>query len=585
MRKPTDIPVITLKGLEKGTKMDYKKGYQNWLNQSDLDGVLRQELEAICDEKEIEDRFYTDLEFGTGGMRGKMGAGNNRMNIYTVAKVTYGLGKYLLRQDIHNWEKGVVIAYDSRHNARKFAETAAGVLAKMGVAAYLFEELRPTPELSFAVRELKAAGGIVITASHNPKEYNGYKVYGPDGGQMVTASADALIAEIARITDIFDIPIMTLAEGLNQKIIKMVGEKMDNAFTAAVTTICIPNPNSEVKVVYTPLHGSGNQPVRRVLAELGYQHVTVVPEQELPDGDFTTAPYPNPEDPSVFALAMALAEEKNADIIIGTDPDGDRVGVVGRNPKGDFEVFTGNQTGALLVDYYLKTRTDLPQNKVVIKTIVTSELGGIVAKSHGAAVLDVLTGFKYIGECMTDFDKTGEYTFAFGYEESYGYLAGNYARDKDAVVASALVCEMTDYYKKQGMSLYEALLSLYEKHGYFIEDVVALTLEGIAGKAEIMAIMEKFRTVNFPGFADAKLVCFNDYEVGISNDVVAGTKTAIDLPKSNVLKFVFDDYSWFALRPSGTEPKLKIYFSVTGKTREEAMTKKELLKKQVTDLI
>lgn len=577
--------MITLKGLEKGTIMDYKKGYQNWLNQPELDGVLRQELEAISDEKEIEDRFYTDLEFGTGGMRGKMGAGNNRMNIYTVAKVTYGLGKYLLRQDIQNWEKGVVIAYDSRHNSRKFAETAAGVLGKMGVAAYLFEELRPTPELSFAVRELKAAGGIVITASHNPKEYNGYKVYGPDGGQMVTASADALIAEIARITDIFDIPIMTLAEGLNQKIIKMVGEKMDNAFTAAVTSICIPNPNSEVKVVYTPLHGSGNQPVRRVLAELGYQRVTVVPEQELPDGDFTTAPYPNPEDRSVFTLAMALADECGADIIIGTDPDCDRVGVVGRNQKGEFEVFTGNQTGALLVDYYLKTRTDLPKNKVVIKTIVTSELGGIVAKSHGAKVLDVLTGFKYIGECMTDFDKTGDYTFAFGYEESYGYLAGNYARDKDAVVASALVCEMTDYYKKQGMSLYEALLSLYEKHGYFIEDVVALTLEGIEGKTKITAIMEKFRTVNFPGFADAKLICFNDYEAGISNDVIAGTKTGIDLPKSNVLKFVFDDYSWFALRPSGTEPKLKIYFSVTGKTREEATAKKELLKKQVTDLI
>ncbi|MDO9493575.1 phospho-sugar mutase [Acetobacterium sp.] len=565
--------------------MDYKKGYQNWLNQPKLDGVLRQELLAITDEKEIEDRFYTDLEFGTGGMRGKMGAGNNRMNIYTVAKVTYGLGKYLLRQDIQNWEKGVVIAYDSRHNSRKFAETAAGVLGKMGVAAYLFEELRPTPELSFAVRELKAAGGIVITASHNPKEYNGYKVYGPDGGQMVTASADALIAEIARITDIFDIPIMTLAEGRNQKIIKMVGEKMDNAFTAAVTSICIPNPNSEVKVVYTPLHGSGNQPVRRVLAELGYQHVTVVAEQELPDGDFTTAPYPNPEDRSVFTLAMALADECGADIIIGTDPDCDRVGVVGRNKKGDFEVFTGNQTGALLVDYYLKTRTDLPKNKVVIKTIVTSELGGIVAKSHGAKVLDVLTGFKYIGECMTDFDKTGDYTFAFGYEESYGYLAGNYARDKDAVVASALICEMTDYYKKQGMSLYEALQSLYEKHGYFIEDVVALTLEGIAGKTKITAIMEKFRTVNFPGFADAKLICFNDYEAGISNDVTAGTKTKIDLPKSNVLKFVFDDYSWFALRPSGTEPKLKIYFSVTGKTWEEATAKKELLKKQVTDLI
>lgn len=565
--------------------MDYKKAYQNWLDQPELDSQLRQELEAITAEKEIEDRFYIDLEFGTGGMRGKMGAGSNRMNIYTVAKVTYGLGKYLLRQDIQNWEKGVVIAYDSRHNSRKFAETAAGVLGKMGVVAYLFEELRPTPELSFAVRELKAAGGIVITASHNPKEYNGYKVYGPDGGQMVTASADALIAEIEKIQDPFAISIMSLAEGRDQKIIKMVGEKMDQAFTAAVTAICLANPDSQLKVVYTPLHGSGNQPVRRVLAELGYQQVLVVPEQELPDGDFTTAPYPNPEDPSVFALAMALAEQKNADIIIGTDPDGDRVGVVGRNQNGQFEIFSGNQTGALLVDYYLKTRTDLPENKVVIKTIVTSELGGIVAKSHGAAVLDVLTGFKYIGELMTDFEKTGDYTFAFGYEESYGYLAGNYARDKDAVVACALICEMTDYYKKQGKTLYEALIDLYQRHGYFIEDVVALTLEGIEGKAKITEIMEKFRTVSFPGFADARLIRFDDYEAGVSNDLISGAKTKIDLPSSNVLKFVFDDYSWFALRPSGTEPKLKIYFSVTGKTSEEAMAKKELLKKQVIGLI
>lgn len=565
--------------------MDYKKRYKNWLAQPDLDPELRQDLEAITDEKEIEDRFYTDLEFGTGGMRGKMGAGSNRMNVYTVAKVTYGLGKYLLRADMANWEKGVVIAYDSRHNSRKFAETAAGVLGKMGVAAYLFKELRPTPELSFAVRNLKAAGGIVITASHNPKEYNGYKVYGPDGGQMVTASADALIKEIENITDIFDIPTMTLAEGLNQRIITMVGEKMDNAFTDAVTAICYPNPDSQLKVVYTPLHGSGNTPVRRALAELGYQHVFVVPEQELPDGDFTTAPYPNPEDPAVFVLAMALAEEKKADIIIGTDPDGDRVGVVGRNQKGEFEVFSGNQTGALLVDYYLKTRKNLPENKVVIKTIVTSELGGIVAKSHGAAVLDVLTGFKYIGECMTEFEKTGDYSFAFGYEESYGYLAGDYARDKDAVVASALICEMTDYYKKQGKTLYQALIDLYEKHGYFIEDVVALTLEGIEGKTKITEIMEKFRSISFPGFAEAKLVFFNDYQAGVRNDIASGKKAAIDLPRSNVLKFVFDDYSWFALRPSGTEPKLKIYFSVTGKTRDEAMAKKDLLKKQVTGLI
>jgi len=565
--------------------MDYKKTVELWLNQTDLDPKLRQELEALTDEKEIEDRFYTDLEFGTGGMRGKMGAGTNRMNIYTVAKVTRGFGQYLLKKNMQNWEKGVVIAYDSRHQSREFAETAAGVLGKMGVVAYLFEELRPTPELSFAVRKLKAAGGIVITASHNPKEYNGYKVYGPDGGQMVTESADALIAEIARVNDIFDIPTMILKEGLAQRILQMVGEKMDDDFSKAVESVCCQNPDSQIKVVYTPLHGAGNQPVRRVLADLGYKNVIVVPEQELPDGDFSTAPYPNPEDPKVFALAMALAEKETADIIIGTDPDGDRVGVIGRNAQGEFVVFTGNQTGALLVDFYLKTRTDLPDNKLVIKTIVTSELGGIIAKSYGAKVLDVLTGFKYIGELVTEFEKTKEYTFAFGYEESYGYLAGNYARDKDGVVASALVCEMTDYYQKQGLTLYEALIALYEKHGYFIEDVVALTLEGIEGKAKIIEIMEKFRVSCFPCFASAKLIEFNDYRSRVSHNIVTNQEKEIELPESNVLKFIFDDYSWFALRPSGTEPKLKIYFSVTGKTAKEADEKNVILKKMVSDHI
>ncbi len=565
--------------------MDYKKTCALWLKQKDLKEDLRKELENVTDELEIEDRFYTELEFGTGGMRGKMGAGTNRMNYYTVAKVTRGLGQYLIKKDPINKEKGVVIAYDSRHKSREFAETAACVLGKMGVVVYLFKELRPTPELSFAVRHHQAAGGIVITASHNPKEYNGYKVYGPDGGQMVTASADALTAEIGTINAIFEIPSMTLEEGLNQGVIHYLGETMDQAFSSAVEAICHPNPESDLKVVYTPLHGAGNKPVRRVLNDLGYKNVTVVPEQELPDGDFTTAPYPNPEDRSVFTLAMTLAEKIKADIIIGTDPDGDRVGVIGKNSNDEFVVFTGNQTGALLADYIFKTRVDLPENKVMIKTVVTSELGGVVAKSYGATVIDVLTGFKYIGEKMTEFEKTNAYTFVFGYEESYGYLAGNYARDKDAVVASALVCEMADYYKKMGLTLYEALIKLYEKHGYFVEDVVALTREGIKGKAEILEIMEKFRNLKFPGFADAQLIQFNDYQKSSAFDVKENKETEIDLPQSNVLKFVFDDYSWFALRPSGTEPKLKLYFSVTGKTEEQAQEKKKILMKMVMDHI
>ena len=560
--------------------MGYQEIYQQWKDRTDLDSELREELLALNDEKEIEDRFYQDLEFGTGGMRGKIGVGTNRMNIYMVSKATCGLGKYLLSQGEENAEKGVAIAFDSRNKSDVFAKTAARVLAAMGIKVYLFESLRPTPVLSFTVRHFSAAGGIVITASHNPKEYNGYKVYGPDGGQMVTAAADALIAEINKLDDYFSIP---LAAEDDEHII-IVGKEVDDAYAEAVEKVAKANPDSDLKVIYTPLHGTGNLPVRRVLKDLGYE-VTVVKEQELPDGNFSTVSYPNPEERSVFNIAMAMPEAEDADIIIGTDPDCDRVGVVGRNADGEFFVFTGNQTGALLVDYFLKTRTDLPDNKVVIKTIVTSELGGLVAKAGGAEVLDVLTGFKYIGEWMTEFEKTGEKTFAFGYEESYGYLAGDYARDKDAVLASALVCEMADYYKKQGMTLYDALEGLYQKFGYFIEGIQSMTLEGIEGKKKIAEIMEKFRADHFTAFADEKLVQFNDYLSLESVDLENGSKSVIDLPKSNVLKFVFDKNSWYALRPSGTEPKLKIYYSVTGTSRDAAEEKMEILKKAVNEIV
>ena len=560
--------------------MGYQEIYQQWKDNAALDTELRDELLGLTDEKDIEDRFYQDLEFGTGGMRGKIGAGTNRMNIYMVSKATCGLGKYLLAQSADNAAKGVAIAFDSRNKSDVFAKTAARVLAAMGIQVYLFDSLRPTPVLSFTVRHFGAAGGIVITASHNPKAYNGYKVYGPDGGQMVTAAADALIAEIAKIDDYFNIPLA--AE--DDPHIKIIGAEVDDAYAAAVEKVARANPGSDLKVIYTPLHGTGNLPVRRVLKDLGYT-VTVVKEQELPDGNFPTVSYPNPEERSVFNIAMAMPEAETADIIIGTDPDCDRVGVVGRNAEGEFFVFTGNQTGALLVDYFLKTRPELPDNKVVIKTIVTSELGGLVAKAGGAEVLDVLTGFKYIGEWMTEFEKTGEKTFAFGYEESYGYLAGDYARDKDAVLASALVCEMADYYKKQGMTLYEALEGIYKKFGYFIEGIQSMTLEGIEGKKQIAAIMEKFRGDHFTAFADEKLVQFNDYLSSESVDLATGVKTPIDLPKSNVLKFVFDKNSWYALRPSGTEPKLKIYYSVTGASRAGAEEKMAILKQAVNEIV
>ncbi|RHO61202.1 phospho-sugar mutase [Eubacterium sp. AM05-23] len=565
--------------------MGYKEVYQLWKDYPELNADLRAELEAMTDEGEIEDRFYQDLEFGTGGMRGKIGAGINRMNVYIVAKATYGLGKYLLATDPKNAEKGVAIAFDSRNKSAEFAQTAARVLAAMGVQAYLFESLRPTPVLSFTVRHVGAAGGIVITASHNPKEYNGYKVYGPDGGQMVSPAADELVAEIEKIDNYFDIPLANMQTAVEDGMIQIIGKEVDDAYAAAVENVVKANPGSDLKVIYTPIHGSGNVPVRRVLDDLGYKNVTVVAEQEQPDGNFPTVSYPNPEERSVFNIAMEMPEASDVDIIIGTDPDCDRVGVVGRNAEGEFVVFTGNQTGALLVDYFLKTRTGLPDNKVVIKTIVTSELGGIVAKANGAEVVDVLTGFKYIGEHMTEYEKTGEKSFAFGYEESYGYLAGNYARDKDAVLASALVCEMADYYKKQGMTLYDALEGLYQKFGYFIEGIQSMTLEGIEGKKQIANIMEKFRANHFDAFADEKLVIYNDYQSKESLDLASGEKSAIDLPKSNVLKFVFNENSWYALRPSGTEPKLKVYYSVTGKSRERAEEKMEILKKAVNEII
>lgn len=565
--------------------MGYKEVYQLWKDYPELNADLRAELEAMTDAGEIEDRFYQDLEFGTGGMRGKIGAGINRMNVYIVAKATYGLGKYLLATDPKNAEKGVAIAFDSRNKSAEFAQTAARVLAAMGVQAYLFESLRPTPVLSFTVRHVGAAGGIVITASHNPKEYNGYKVYGPDGGQMVSPAADELVAEIEKIDNYFDIPLANMQTAVEDGMIQIIGKEVDDAYAAAVENVVKANPGSDLKVIYTPIHGSGNVPVRRVLDDLGYKNVTVVAEQEQPDGNFPTVSYPNPEERSVFNIAMEMPEASDVDIIIGTDPDCDRVGVVGRNAEGEFVVFTGNQTGALLVDYFLKTRTELPDNKVVIKTIVTSELGGIVAKANGAEVVDVLTGFKYIGEHMTEYEKTGEKTFAFGYEESYGYLAGNYARDKDAVLASALVCEMADYYKKQGMTLYDALEGLYQKFGYFIEGIQSMTLEGIEGKKQIANIMEKFRANHFDAFADEKLVTYNDYQSKESLDLASGEKSAINLPKSNVLKFVFNENSWYALRPSGTEPKLKVYYSVTGKSRERAEEKMEILKKAVNEII
>ncbi|MDD2414769.1 MAG: phospho-sugar mutase [Eubacteriaceae bacterium] len=558
--------------------MNYKENLKAWQEFGKLDEGLGRELAAVTDEKEMEDRFYTELAFGTAGMRGKIGMGTNRMNVYVVARATQGLAQYLLKEDPKNAEKGVAIAYDSRNFSPEFAQVAAQVLAANEIKAYLYDSLRPVPVLSFTVRHLKTAAGIAVTASHNPKEYNGYKVYGPDGGQITEHVASAVVAEIDTITDYFGVKLAAI----DDEYIIPVGKEVDDAFAAAVEGVAHANPGSDLKIIYTPIHGSGNIPVRRVLKDLGYTHVSVVKEQEMPDGDFPTVVKPNPEEKSVFNIAIKMAEEQGADVIIGTDPDCDRVGVCCRTASGDYTVFTGNQTGALLVDYMLTSR-DFPSNKAIVKTIVTSEMGGVIARAHGAAVYNVLTGFKYIGEKMTEWKESGEQTFVMGYEESYGYLAGDYARDKDAVLASALVCEMADYYKKQGKNLSEALEDLYEKYGYFLENVQAIDLDGIEGKKQIAAIMDAFRADHFDHFADAHLAEFNDYQTKESIDITTGVKTKLTLPVSNVLKFVFDENSWYAIRPSGTEPKIKVYYSVKGSSHKDAENKLAILKQAVNE--
>lgn len=532
--------------------------YRLWLEKSDE--ATRAELAALAgQDKEIEDRFYRDLEFGTGGMRGVIGAGTNRMNLYTVGRASQGLAQYLLGTGVAN--PSVVIAYDSRNQSPEFSLEAALVLAANGIAAHVFESLRPTPELSFAVRELGCSAGIVVTASHNPPEYNGYKVYGPDGGQMVSVAANAVIAEIGSLDLFTSVRRITREEAEAAGLLTWHGEDIDRNYIDAVKAVS-PNPqiaaemSNRVKIVYTPLHGAGNLSVRRVLKEIGFDQVHVVPEQEQPDALFSTVKSPNPEEKAAFALAVKLGKEIDADLILGTDPDCDRMGAVVRDASGEYNVLSGNQSGAIMVNYLLSSlqeRGAIPDNAVVIKTIVTSEMGAEIARSFGVSVIDTLTGFKYIGERMTEFDQTGEFTFLFGYEESYGYLAGNYARDKDAVIASMLISEAAAYYKKQGKTLYDVLVELYEKHGFFMERLESRTLKGLEGVTKIRSIMEDWRThppVELNGVQVSEVL---DYSLGIQG-----------LPRENVLKYVLADGSWFTLRPSGTEPKIKVYFAVKG---------------------
>ncbi len=564
--------------------MEYEVRYQEWLANPYFDEATRNELAALTgNDKEIKERFFQDLEFGTGGLRGILGAGVNRMNLYTVRRATQGLANYIKKQG--GEKKGVAIAYDSRRMSPEFALDTALCLAANGIKAYLFEALRPTPELSFAVRELGCTAGIVITASHNPAEYNGYKVYWEDGAQITSPKDVEIIQEVKAITDFSEAKTMSKQEASQQGLLINIGRDIDDKYINELKKLVI-NPISEegrkLNIVYTPLHGTGNLPVRRILKELGFENVYVVPEQELPDSEFSTVGYPNPEDPKVFTLAKKLAEEVGADLILATDPDADRLGVQVRNGEGEFVLFNGNMTGALIAEYEFSQMAEkgiLPSNAALVKTIVTGNISDRIAEHYQAKLIEVLTGFKYIGEQIKNFKETGCNEFVFGYEESYGCLIGTHSRDKDAVVAVMALCEAAAYYQSMGITLYEQMERIYEKYGYFKEDLVSVTLKGIEGIERIKAIMEGYRSNPPKAAGDYRILKIRDYREDKITDVLTGAVTPTGLPKSDVLYFELEEDAWCAVRPSGTEPKIKFYFGVKGSSMEEAEVRLQRLMK------
>ena len=562
--------------------MSFRETYNNWVENQYFDEKTRQELISIKeDEKEIEDRFYKNLEFGTAGLRGIIAAGTNRINIYTVRRATFGLANYILKNTSKEEQaRGVVIAHDNRFMSREFCIETANTLAACGIKAYIFDGLRTTPELSFAVRKLDTIAGVVITASHNPPEYNGYKVYWEDGAQVMPEIANAITEEINAIEDYSTIP--TLSEE-NKDLVVLLDDKQDTAFIEAVKTQVIRKElvekvGKEFKIVYTPLCGTGNVPVRRALKEAGFENVLVVKEEEMPDSNFAGIEYPNPEDKKALTRGIELAKAEGADLVMATDPDCDRVGVAVRTTSGEYAMLTGNQIGGMLTNYIIesqKAENKLKDNGVLIKTIVTSEFGADIAKANNLEVMNVLTGFKFIGEKIKSFEENNnEKTYLFGYEESYGYLVGTHARDKDAVVASLLIAEMAAYYYSKGMSLYEGLQELYKKYGYFKEETISLTLAGKEGLEKIAEIISYFRNTNIESINNKKVVEVKDYAKGIDG-----------LPKSNVLKYFLEDESWVAVRPSGTEPKLKFYIAVKGNDEAECDTKVAGIKADIDEIV
>ena len=572
--------------------MEYLNEYKKWCTSDAFDEDTKKELMAIKDDnKEIEDRFYKELEFGTAGLRGVIGAGTNRMNIYTVGKATQGLANYIIKQ--HGEDRGVVIAFDSRHMSPEFSKEAALILNANGIKTYLFDELRPVPELSYSVRELNCIAGIMITASHNPPKYNGYKVYWEDGAQIVPPVDKGIIEEVKKVEDYGSIKKISQEEAESKGLFNIVGKEIDDKYMDVLEKLVL-NPDvikkqKDLKIVYTPLHGTGNKPVRTILKRLGFENVYVVKEQELPDGDFPTVDYPNPEDPKAFKLALDLAKEKDADIVLATDPDADRLGVYAKDSKtGEYKSFTGNMSGLLIAEYELSQKQErnmIPSNGVLIKTIVSSNLADSIAKNYNIGLIEVLTGFKYIGEQIKLFEQTHEHTYLFGFEESYGCLIGTHARDKDGIAAVMALCEAAAYYKDKGLTLWDQMINIYEKYGYFKEDLLSLTLEGASGAKQIQEMMDNLRNNVPTKIGDYTVEKFRDYKTGKIIDMKTKEETVTGLPVSNVLYFDLENDSWVCVRPSGTEPKIKFYVGIKGTNMQDAEDKVKKLKEDLNEII
>ena len=573
--------------------MDYKKMYEEWLTNPCFDEETKKELASIKeDENEIKERFYTDLEFGTAGLRGIIGAGINRMNIYVVRKATQGLANYIIKQGKNN--QGVAIAFDSRRMSPEFAKEAALCLAANGIKVYIFESLRPTPELSFAVRELSCVAGINITASHNPPEYNGYKVYWEDGAQITPPHDKGIMGEVKAVTDYAACKTMKEEDAVAAGLYQVIGAEIDDKYIEelkkqVIHWDSIKAVGKDLKIVYTPLHGTGNIPARRVLKELGFENVYVVKEQELPDGEFPTVDYPNPEDKKAFKLALELAEEVNADLVLATDPDADRLGVYVKDTNsGEYITLTGNMSGALLADYEIGQRQDLyglPEDGALIKTIVTTNLTDAIAKHYGVKLIEVLTGFKFIGQQILNFEQSGKGQYLFGFEESYGCLIGTHARDKDAIVATMALCEAAAYYRTQGKTLWDAMIEMYEKYGYYIDDIQTITLKGIEGLKKIQEILGTLRENTPAKIGKYEVLSARDYQLDTIKDMKTGKVTPTGLPTSNVLYYDLSDDAWLCVRPSGTEPKVKFYYGVKGENLEDAKALSAELGKEVLAMI